>query len=193
MRILGGRHGGRKLRTPSGHGTRPMLAVVRESIFSIAAPWLEGARVLDLFAGAGSLGLEAVSRGARHLRSLETGAEARSVLAANLETLGESEAVELVALDALDPNAWGSEPFDLVFLDPPFPLMRQPAGKARVMRALEALVDGALAHEGLIVLHVPRELELEAELPESLARTAREHGEQALWYLQRRTDLESEG
>lgn len=167
-----------------------MLAVVRESIFSIAAGWLDGAAVLDLFAGAGSLGLEACSRGARSVRAFETGREARAALDANIATLDVADRVELVARDALDPWAWGQGPFDLVFCDPPFPLVRDPGGRKRVVAALAALEAGPLAREGLIVLHVPRALDLEAELPDSLARTVREHGDQALWYLQRREDAE---
>lgn len=163
-----------------------MLAVVRESIFSICAPWLDGGRVLDLFAGAGSLGLEAVSRGASSLRAHEIGRAARAALEANVASIGAEDLVELAALDALAPGAWGPGPFDLVFLDPPFPLVRDPDGRGRVLAALEALVAGPLAEEGLVVLHVPRELELDAQLPQALARTFRDHGEQRIWYLQRR-------
>lgn len=165
-----------------------MLAVVRESIFSICAPWLEGAAVLDLFAGAGSLGLEALSRGAARLRALETGREARRVLEGNAALIGEREKLELVARDALDPSSWGTGPFDLVFLDPPFPLVRDPQGRARVLNALAALAGGVLEAEGLVVLHVPRELELGAELPAALAQTHRDHGDQRIWYLQPRSD-----
>ena len=167
-----------------------MLAVVRESIFSIAAPWLPGGRVLDLFAGAGSLGLEAASRGADRVRAFETGRGARAALQAHVEALGLGERVELVARDALDPAGWGEGPFDLVFLDPPFPLLREAAGRERLRRALEGLVARALDPEGLVVLHVERSLALEADLPPALARTHRDHGDQRIWYLQPRSEPE---
>jgi 16S rRNA (guanine966-N2)-methyltransferase len=186
MRILGGEHKGRRLKAPAGRGTRPMLAVARESIFQIAAPWLDGARVLDLFSGAGSLGLEACSRGAAEVRCFETGRAAREALEANVALLGAGDRVSVRAVDALEPLNWGDGPFDLVLIDPPFPVVRDPAGRARVMAALEALAAGPLEQEGLIVLHLPRALEVDGELPGALGRTSREHGEQRLVYLQRR-------
>ena len=73
MRIIAGELRGRRLKTPKGIETRPMLDRVREAMFSTLGPWVEGANVLDLFAGTGSLGLEALSRGARHARMVENG------------------------------------------------------------------------------------------------------------------------
>lgn len=163
-----------------------MLAVVRESIFQIAAPWLPEGRVLDLFSGSGSLGLEALSRGAASVRCFDRGREARAALEHNVALLGAEAQVTVVGGDALDPNLWGPGPFDLVLMDPPFPLVREREGLGQVLDALASLSGGPLEEEGLVVLHLPRRALDAAQLPPSLAHTVREHGDQAIWYLQRR-------
>jgi len=163
-----------------------MLSMVRESIFQIATPWLDGARVLDLFSGSGSLGLEALSRGAASVRFFEQGVEARAALESNIELLKAGNRARVVNGDALSAALWGAGPFDLVLMDPPFPLVREGTGQKRVLDALSALVDGPLDEEGLIVLHTPRRALEEGALPAALAHTVRTHGEQAIWYLQPR-------
>ncbi|QDU65682.1 Ribosomal RNA small subunit methyltransferase D [Planctomycetes bacterium Pla86] len=163
-----------------------MLAMVRESMFQIAGPWLDGGRVLDLFSGSGSLGLEALSRGAASVRFFEISREARETLEQNIALLGGGERCTVVAGDAVEPGLWGPGPFDLVLLDPPFPMIRATDGRTKVLAALEALAAGPLEEEGLIVLHVPRGALTPANIPADLAHTVREHGDQAVWYLQRR-------
>jgi 16S rRNA (guanine966-N2)-methyltransferase len=186
QRILAGTHRGRRLRAPAGLDTRPMLAVVRGSLFQVAAPWLPGGQVLDLFAGSGALGLEALSRGASAVVAVERAPAALAALRANVEQLGAGESVQVVEGDALDLSLAGPGPFDLVLLDPPFPLVREAAGRGQVGAALRQLEAGLLAAEGLIVLHLPRGLSAEGEFPASLARVERVHGGQSIWYLQRR-------
>ena len=161
-----------------------MLDRVREAIFSTAAPWLEGARVLDLFAGSGSLGFEALSRGAKEVRFVEMDKRVTKVIEENAATLGVDRGLYQVRLgNALDRQHWFPEGTDLVFLDPPFPLVKDRQARARMMSWLGDLLNEGLAPEGLVVLHVPRDLLGEADLPEcdSAERT---YGGQSIWYLQ---------
>ena len=128
MRIVGGRLKGRTIVTPDGRGTRPTSDRARESIFNILehAPWapgLEGRRVIDLFAGAGALGFEALSRGAAFCLFVETDASARGAIRQNIEALSLFGETRLHRRDATDLGAKSAglaEPFDLAFLDPPY-------------------------------------------------------------------------
>ena len=113
MRIIAGELGGRRIAAPPGKGTRPMLDRVREALFSSLGERVEGAAVLDLFAGSGSLGLEALSRGARSVRLVESDRHAAALLRQTLETLAVAERVELVVADALAPASWGERAANL--------------------------------------------------------------------------------
>ncbi len=150
MRIIAGRLGGRRLQAPSGRETRPTTDRVREALFNVLAhaewaPSLAGARVLDLFAGSGALGLEAASRGAAFVLFMETDAEARAAIRRNIEALGLGGITRLWRRDATRPgHAAPMPPFDIVFLDPPW--NRHLAEKALVaLRAGGWLADGAVA------------------------------------------------
>jgi 16S rRNA (guanine966-N2)-methyltransferase len=141
MRIVGGKAKGLHLATPSGQATRPTSDRVREAIFNIlshgiAGLSIEGARVLDLFAGTGALGFEALSRGARYCHFVEDGTEARGLIRTNAEKLNVIGQCKIWRRDAakLGPCA-PLPPFDLVFIDPPY-------GKGLADKALAALVDG---------------------------------------------------
>ena len=121
VRIIGGRHRGRRLHFSPGRGLRPTPDRVRETLFNWLQPEVPGARCLDLFAGSGALGLEALSRGAAHLCAAEQNRAAAERLRDNIALLHEEHAAEVVQADALrllkmPPDA----PFDIVFLDPPF-------------------------------------------------------------------------
>lgn len=132
MRIIGGVHRGRALVAPEGSATRPTSERVRESLFNILAHGLEqthgtplpqGARVLDLFAGSGALGLEALSRGAARVLFVDNASAARAAIRENIEKLQAAGATKLYRRDAaalgqMESNCGG--PFDLVFLDPPY-------------------------------------------------------------------------
>lgn len=128
MRIVGGQFKGRVIAAPAGRGTRPTGDRARESLFNILehAPWssgIAGRRVLDLFAGSGALGLEALSRGASFALFVETDAPARGAIRDNIEALGLFGSTRIHRRDATDlgikPAGLG-KPFDLVFLDPPY-------------------------------------------------------------------------
>lgn len=123
MRIIAGRARGRRLRVPDLAGLRPTTDRARETLFSILSPLLDGARVLDLFAGCGAVGLEAVSRGARSVTFVERHRMAVAALRANITTCQLEVECEVIATDyraALRRLGAGDGSFDLVFADPPY-------------------------------------------------------------------------
>ena len=181
MRIIAGEMRGRRIEAPPGLATRPMLDRVREAMFSTLHARFLDAVVLDLFAGSGSLGLEAVSRGARHVRFVERGAPAVAVLEKNVAALGVGDRVAIVVADALKPASWG-DAADVVFLDPPYAMIEDE--RPRVLRALCELIDAHLADDGVVVLHTPRGTLSEAEMTAGQARVRR-YGTNDLWYVQR--------
>ena len=151
MRIVGGRFGGRTLSAPKSQAIRPTADRLRESLFNILmhshGDPVTGARVLDLFAGTGALGLEALSRGAAFVLFVDDGAEARALLRANVDALGLGGATKVYRRDAtkLGPVEKFA-PFTLVFLDPPY-------GKSLAEQALASARDGGwIAPDALIVV-----------------------------------------
>jgi 16S rRNA (guanine966-N2)-methyltransferase len=187
MRIIAGEHRGRRIRAPEGRGTRPMLDRVREALFSTLQAELPGAVVLDLFAGSGSLGLEALSRGAERARLVESDPRALRLLRANVEALGLEDRAEVVPVDALSAAAWEAGPFDLVFLDPPYPLLRDAEARRRLMDVITLLMSADRAHlspGGTAVLHAPRGELAPTDLPAGLRSRERPYGSSSLWYLE---------
>ncbi len=150
MRIVGGRFRGAALAAPQSRAIRPTSDRLRESLFNILAHRfddpVDGARVLDLFSGTGALGLEALSRGARHCLFVEEAAEARGLIRTNIEALSLTGATRLWRRDAtrLGPCA-PMEPFDLAFLDPPY-------GRGLADAALAAMVSGGWLKEGALAV-----------------------------------------
>ena len=140
LRIIGGKHRGRRLQFPAGVTIRPTPDRVRETLFNWLQPRIVGARVLDLFAGSGALGLEALSRGAAHVSFVEKDRRA----AAAIDTLARDwgqEGAQVSCADALEwlARAAGGAPFDIVFLDPPYDAaLLSEAGAALVRAALLA-------------------------------------------------------
>jgi 16S rRNA (guanine966-N2)-methyltransferase len=156
MRIVGGNFKGRAIAAPQGRDTRPTSDRARESVFNVLAhanwsPGIEGRRVLDLFAGSGALGLEAMSRGAAFALFVETESAARGAIRDNIEALGLFGSTRIHRRDATDlgvkPAGLG-DPFDMVFLDPPY-------GKGLGERALARLGEGGwITPDALIMLEV---------------------------------------
>src|ERR1700709_2284695 len=125
MRVVGGRLKGRNLASPSSNDIRPTADRLREAVFNILihayGDPIADARVLDLFAGTGALGIEAVSRGAAFALFIDNGAEARALLRGNVESLGLGGVTKVYRRDASDLGpAHPIQPFSLVFLDPPY-------------------------------------------------------------------------
>jgi 16S rRNA (guanine(966)-N(2))-methyltransferase RsmD len=123
MRVIAGAFKGRRLVTPKGERTRPTADQVRLALMDALMPWLPDARVLDLFAGAGGVGLEALSRGAAHATFIEKDARAVAALRQNLETLGVRDRTRVLRADVnrelTHLHAEGAR-FRIVFLDPPY-------------------------------------------------------------------------
>jgi 16S rRNA (guanine966-N2)-methyltransferase len=151
MRIVGGRLRGRTLVGPKSQAIRPTADRLRESLFNILVHAygdpVAGARVLDLFAGTGALGLEALSRGAAFALFVDDGAEARALIRENVAALGVGGVSRIFRRDATRlGRAHPVEPFSLVFLDPPY-------GRGLAERALaSARAGGWLAPDALIVV-----------------------------------------
>jgi 16S rRNA (guanine966-N2)-methyltransferase len=152
MRIVGGRLRGRPLATPQHEGLRPTADRVRESLFNILAHGLDGfsldgARAIDLFAGTGALGIEALSRGAGYCLLVDTDAEARALQRRNVEAFGLTGVTKIWRRDATDLGPAGNMmPFQLAFLDPPY-------GQGLGDKALAALVAGKwLAPAAVVVV-----------------------------------------
>jgi 16S rRNA (guanine966-N2)-methyltransferase len=144
LRIIGGRHRGRRLQFPADVQIRPTPDRVRETLFNWLQPRIDGARVLDLFAGSGALGLEALSRGAAQVTFVEKDRRAASAIAALLQEWRESSAT-VVCDDAV---GWlgrdGSGPFDIVFMDPPY--------DANLLAGTAAAITGKLAVDARVYL-----------------------------------------
>ena len=162
-----------------------MLDRVRESLFATLQPWIEGAFVLDLFAGSGSLGIEALSRGARRVRFVERAAEAYRCLQENVAVLELGNAAELVRADALHRTSWGDDPADIVFLDAPYPLLGEIRLRGALFWGLEELVRTLLAPEGVLVFHAPHRAVDRREFAADLVVRERVYGSNSLWYVQR--------
>ena len=146
MRIIAGRFKGRRLAAPKGDVTRPTADQVRIALMDTLMPWLPQARFLDLFAGAGGVGLEALSRGAAHATFVERDARAVAALRANVDTLGLAGITHVVRGDVvaeLDRLARTGERFGLVFLDPPYDTSAVDATLAR-LGAADVIAPGAL-------------------------------------------------
>lgn len=177
MRIIGGKLKGRVLKGPDSAAIRPTSDRLRETIFNILihayGDPIAGARVLDLFAGAGALGLEALSRGARFAVMVDNSAKAAALIAANAAALGLSETLRILRRDARRLGDAPGEGFSLAFLDPPY-------GKNLAAPALAALREGGwLAANALAVIEEAAQAEL--ILPDGFAALeTRRYGETQL-------------
>ncbi len=157
MRIIAGRFRSRKLVSPKDSTTtRPIPDRVKESLFSILRGNIEGARVLDCFAGTGSIGLEALSRGAAEVVFVERDKKAADVLEKNIVLLGAEEECVVVRGDALGPAALARapKPVDLAFFDPPYPLVLDPERWPHVVRQFARVVE-LLSDKGFALLRTP--------------------------------------
>lgn len=182
MRIVAGKFRGKQLDTPKSDEIRPTADRVREAVFSIIGsrlgPNLLGRRALDLFAGTGAMGLEALSRGADFCVFVDTGIEARGLIRGHIESFGIGGQSKLLKRDATDLGPVGTlKPADLVFVDPPY-------GKALGERAIAAaLTGGWIAPGALIVLEERKDAEITAPKGTEII-DRRDYGDTAVTLLQ---------
>jgi len=188
MRIVAGAYRGRALAAPTGQTTRPTSDRARQAVFNVLehAAWSEGLhdrRVIDLFAGSGALGLEALSRGAAFCLFVESDAAARGAIRDNVEALGSRGELfgrtRIHRRDATDlgPKPAGDgDPFDLAFLDPPY-------GQGLGERALAQLAEGGWLAEGALAVLERGADEAEPLTPNFYALDARSYGAARVFFL----------
>ena len=159
MRVIAGRFKGRRLKPPSWEGLRPTSDKLRETLFNILAARIEGARVVDGFAGTGAVGIEALSRGAAHVTFVENDRRAAALTAANINACGAAADVTIETGDVATVLRRHTAAFDVIWLDPPY--------GHDSSEPLEAAA-GALAPGGLVVLE--RATRREPAVPAALVR-----------------------
>jgi 16S rRNA (guanine(966)-N(2))-methyltransferase RsmD len=160
VRVIAGTYGGRTLKAPPGDSTRPTSDRVREALFSILGARVDDARVLDLFAGSGALGLEALSRGAAGVTFVDEAQPAIRAIQANLQALSAEAVVRKQdALRFLSHASHGAAQYDLVFLDPPY---RQ---AERLAPLLSEAIPAVLAPGAVAVAESDRRAPLALDLP----------------------------
>jgi 16S rRNA (guanine966-N2)-methyltransferase len=177
MRVIAGEFRGRKLLPPEGDVTRPVTDRVKQSLFDILTPLLSGARVYDCFAGTGSMGLESLSRGARHAVFFEQHRPAVQRLKRNIETLGVGDRATVVAQDvfkwfAAAPPPGPEQRADCVFLDPPYRFLKTDPEALRGLAS--AIATTHLAPDGVVVFRHDAADQL--ELPGLERSDQREYG-----------------
>lgn len=182
MRIIAGEKRGCAIAAPKGRDTRPTLDRIKESLFGIIQFSIANSRVLDLFAGSGNLGLEALSRGAQYAAFCDASRESIRVIRANIEKLGYESGSEVFACDcmaALNALAAAGKKFDIVFLDPPY-------ASSLAEKAIVRIVElGLLAQDGITV--VEHATKLPPTVPETIEiYDVRKYGDIAISFMRRR-------
>lgn len=190
MRIIAGRFGSRTLAAPAGMATRPTADRLRETLFNVLAPRIQGAAFLDLYAGSGAVGIEALSRGAASVAFVERAPAALKILRANLARLGIGEAFRIHAASAgaflRRPPAAGSDAFNLVFLDPPYDAA---AEYAATLGLLGSAASGILAADAQVIAEHRRKQPLEDRYGALERIRLLEQGDAALSFFERRVPL----
>lgn len=182
MRIIAGSARGRRLQGPEGRDTRPYLDALKERLFNIIASRVPDALVWDIFAGPGSVGLEALSRGARGAVFVERARPALDALRKNVADLGFADRARIVSGDALRFPPMGEATPDLIFYDPPFPLVE--AESARLFAHVAALGQ-ALAGCGMLVFRTPARFAFPTEIEGLRESDRRDSGVNSLHFLVR--------
>ena len=178
MRIIGGKYRGRVLATFEGDAVRPTADRVKESLFNILSTRLYGARVLDLFCGSGSLGLESLSRGAKSVTFNDCAKSSVAILKKNLQKLGVADEAIVYCHDYSLCLQLLSGEFDLIFLDPPYAM---DAGE----KALEKIAQkGLLSKNGIAVYE--RDIPFEGEIDGLEVFDSRKYGKTYLTFLRRK-------
>jgi 16S rRNA (guanine(966)-N(2))-methyltransferase RsmD len=184
MRIIAGEHRGRQLRAPANDNTRPITDRVKQSVFDILSPIIDGATVFDCFAGTGSMGLECLSRGAKFATFFEMDRSALKLLKQNIDALKVQRQSRIVAGDLFawfDNEKRAAEKIDLIFLDPPYRLLRENRGELQKLAGILAARE--LAKGGTVVFRHAAEDNL--ELPPLTVVDCREYGGMRVEFLGR--------
>ena len=180
-RIIGGTAGGRRLTTPRGARTRPTSDRVREALFSAIESWcgsLQGLRFLDLYAGSGAVGLEAWSRGAGIVTMVEQDKKTAALIATNAATIGFPRANVIATAVSTALAKSPMAPYDIVFLDPPYPLTEE-----ALAADLAALADNDWLVPGALVVVERGSRSPEPTWPDLVEDTrSKKYGETTLWY-----------
>lgn len=179
MQVIGGSKKGHKLFWPEDHKIRPMRDMVRSALFNILGDLVENSRFLDLFAGTGSVGIEALSRGARHCVFVDNAPEAIKLIHKNLEALGLKKKASVLKLDvfeAIERLAREGARFDLIFVGPPY-------GKHLADKALTRLSKHAILNKaGIIVTEIFKKEVLHHEYGDLRRLKEREYGDNRLLF-----------
>jgi 16S rRNA (guanine(966)-N(2))-methyltransferase RsmD len=181
MRIIAGTHRSRILKAPSGVETRPTSDRLRETLFNVLAPRIKGAHFLDLYAGSGAVGIEAISRGAVHVTFVEQAPPALKILRTNLASLSITTGyrIESAKVSAfLRAAAKSQQQFDLIFLDPPYDLSGE-------YESTLSTIDTLLAPEGLVIAEHRRKDMLPAAIATLKCTRLLEQGDAALCFFQK--------
>jgi 16S rRNA (guanine966-N2)-methyltransferase len=181
MRIIAGKFRGRKLLPPEGDATRPVTDRVKQSLFDILTPNIEGARVYDLFAGTGSMGLESLSRDAAHASFFESDRSALDRLKKNITTLKLESRSQIIPGDLFKwiSTSTPTERANLIFLDPPYRFLKEHPDK--LQNLAQAIAKNHLAAEGLLIFR--HDVQDELELPPLKTLDRREYGSMLLEFL----------
>ena len=182
MKIIAGNHKGRKLASLPGKTTRPTSGKVREAIFSIVADRIEDAAILDLFAGTGAFGLEAISRGASHAVFIDSDRKGIEVIRKNITACGENDRSTVLAADVaggLRRLALSGGTFDLVFMDPPY-------NRQAVQPALESLAaSGILARGAIVAIEHDKNEKIPEDIVDMEVTDRRKYGKTLVTFMKR--------
>ena len=158
MRVVAGKYGGRPLKTLAGKTTRPTTDKVKGAIFNMIGPYFDGGRVLDLYAGSGSLAIEAISRGMTSAILVEKDRRAQAIINQNLKMTREEERFELLKMEANQSLERITGHFDLVLLDPPY-------AKEQIVTDIEKMAERELLSDDiLVVCETDKSVDLPAEI-----------------------------
>ena len=188
MRIISGQHKGRRLLPPKGSATRPITSRVKVALFSILGETIDDAVVVDLFCGTGSIGLEALSRGAKYCFLAERDRHALDRLKRNIDAMGLADRCRIWPGDIMRHlrRRLGelNEPIDLAFVDPPYALVEKWQWNQACENLFTPLAD-KLADDGLIIFRCQRNITLPDTLKPLSVRDRRDYGQMSLIFLKK--------